>query len=562
MHNGLQEVSVSSARRRSGWLALLAILLVAALLRLPGLSAAPPGLHQDEAANAWNAWCLLKTGRDQAGVAWPIFYTRAMGENRSALFLYLLLPFQALGGLNVWTTRLPAAVSGILTVILLYAVVRRLFGRPTGFVAAALLALNPTHIQMSRWGHEASIVPLLVLLPLAAWLWAGFPLSNDKELKPRPWRALLAGLLTGACCYGYPAVRMFVPVFLGISVIVTWRGWWQIIHTRRGMAAVASLALGVGLTFGPLAYKHVTEPEIIAKRGQATWIWSADDPLPANLGRVFERYTAHFHAEFLFDTGDADEIAWTAGYGFLPWYYLPLLATGLVLLVMQTWHSRAARVILVGALLFPVGDSLNWHISLHAFRSSAGLIPLIILAAAGLARALTYVCEHRLRGWLLALIASLGGLVVPETGSFLWDYFHERPRQHTVYRGTAGDLLAACDWLRPRMAETDAVICTTLDMNQPYFIVLVAMEHDPRVWFSQPRVMHHDGAWDVYSRVGKFHFLPEHECVAKLEQLREAGQPLRVVLILRMTQFADMQPTHRIRNPDGRAALLIYELEL
>src|SRR5512136_1169370 len=106
---------------------LLLILLVAAGLRIPYLTSAPPGLNQDEAANAWNAWCLLKTGTDQVGTPWPIFYTRAIGDNRSTLFLYLLLPFQALGGLNVWTARLPSAVGGILTVLLLYWITARLF---------------------------------------------------------------------------------------------------------------------------------------------------------------------------------------------------------------------------------------------------------------------------------------------------------------------------------------------------------------------------------------------------------------------------------------------------
>lgn len=87
-------------------LVLAAIVVVGALLRLPGLTSAPPGLNQDEACNAWNAWCLLQTGRDEWGEPWPVFCMRAMGEYRSTLYAYVLVPFQAVGGLNVWTTRL------------------------------------------------------------------------------------------------------------------------------------------------------------------------------------------------------------------------------------------------------------------------------------------------------------------------------------------------------------------------------------------------------------------------------------------------------------------------
>lgn len=532
------------------------------MLRLPGLTAAPPGLNQDEASNAWNAYCLLETGCDQTGTRWPIFYTRALGENRSALFLYLLLPFQAIGGLNIWTTRLPAALAGVFTVLLLYWVGKRLFDRPTGLAAAALLAVNPTHLQMSRWGHEASITPLLILAPLAALLWAGLPFNDGARQQPHPLRATLAGLLTGVCCYGYPAVRLFLPVFLAGSVLATWRGWWQTVRTRRGLLAIVGLAIGVAVTFGPLAYKHIDEPDIIARRGQATWIWSPDDPLSVNVGRVLNRYAAHFHSGFLFRRGDADAIVWAAGFGFLPWYFLPLLVTGLVLLVLRIPASRAARLVLLGVLLFPAGDCLNWHISLHSLRTSAGLIPLVLLAAVGLARAVAFVVERRLRGWLLALMLALAGLIVPETGGFLHSYFIDRPHQHTVYRGNAVDLLEACEWLSPRLANTDEVICTTLDLNQPYLIVLVALDHDPREWFDQPREMHNDGAWDVYTHVGKFRFLPEHECVQRLEQLRRTGRPAHVVLFLRMTQLPAAQPVQRIIGPGGQPTLLIYELGL
>jgi hypothetical protein len=39
------------------------------------------GMHADEAPNAWNAYTLLKTDKDQHGVAWSVFYTRAFGDN-------------------------------------------------------------------------------------------------------------------------------------------------------------------------------------------------------------------------------------------------------------------------------------------------------------------------------------------------------------------------------------------------------------------------------------------------------------------------------------------------
>src|SRR5262245_27353286 len=96
--------------RVSPRLILLLIVVLASVLRLSRLDYVPPGLHVDEAVNAWNAYTLLKTGKDKDGARWPIFYTRGFGDNRTTTYVYAQLPFQVLGGMNVWTARLPAAV--------------------------------------------------------------------------------------------------------------------------------------------------------------------------------------------------------------------------------------------------------------------------------------------------------------------------------------------------------------------------------------------------------------------------------------------------------------------
>jgi hypothetical protein len=151
-------------------IALRAITLVAAALRLFDLTHAPPGLNQDEAIGSWISWCLLKTGHDMTGQAWPIFYTHGIGDYPSTLFLYLAIPFQWLGGLNVWTARLPSAVSGVLCVPLIAYVGNRLFGRRVALVAAALLALNPWHLFLSRFGIGASHCSMFALLAIALLL--------------------------------------------------------------------------------------------------------------------------------------------------------------------------------------------------------------------------------------------------------------------------------------------------------------------------------------------------------------------------------------------------------
>lgn len=549
------------------------IVLAAAVLRLAGLSAVPPGLNQDEAANAWNAWCLLKTGRDQYEVPWPVFYSRALGENRSVLYFYATLPFQAVGGLNALTTRLPAAVGGVLTVLLLYWLGARLFDRTTGLLAAALLTLSPWHIQLSRLGLEAALAPLLTCLGLAALLWARFPLS-DRPARPAPARALLAGLVAGGVCYGYAAVRLVLPLLLLAGVALTARRWWHLARTRRGAAALAALLLGGAATFGPLAYQHLVHPEGIARRAGYVLLWEPGDSPGARIGKVAARYLAHFGPDFLFVTGEHQELYSAHGYGTLHWYALPLLLAGLAAVAARAGQSAAARLLLAWLVLYPLGDCFYRHalytapdgtqrMSLYLLRSAPGLPGLTLLAAAGAAAAHGWLRRRRPRAaGPAAAVYALAALVA--AAGFVRYYFADHPRRPAVYHAFHADLMEACAWLRPRVDSADAVFITASQMNVPYIVTLVGVQLEPEAWFRAERdVRTFEGwEWEHHFRVGKFHFVHDRTSYAALDTLLRNGRPDRVIFIMRPGETALERPAHTIRGPDGTVQLEIHDVRL
>ena len=255
---------------------------------------------------------------------------------------------------------------------------------------------------------------------------------------------------------------------------------------------------------------------------------------------------------------------WTVGYGFLPWYVLPVQIVGLAAMIPRLRHSRAARLLVAGLLLFPLGDSLNWHVSLHGLRSSAGLILLILPAAVGISHVFAVLAAHRMTAWLLATALALGAMVIPQTSRFLHSYFYERPKKLLVYERNHVDLLEACEWLRPRLDQVDAVICTPWGVNQPYLITLVALGHDPRQWLEEPReVCRSEGTWDWYARYGKFHFPNNTERYQRLlDQLRTNGRDDRVILFLRPGESAPAEPVAQVRGPGETTSLLIYDCHM
>lgn len=554
---------------------LLAILLIAGVLRLVGLGEfGPPGLNQDEAANAWNAYCLLETGQDQAGARWPIFYSRCLGANRSTLYLYVLMPFQAIGGLNAWTTRIPSALGGVVTVLLAYVVATRLFGRNVGLCAAALLALNPWHLQQSRWGHEAALCTLLVMGPLALLLWSNLPFSDDAEEGPRIriWAAGLAGLLTGVCCYGYPAVRVFLPVFLVAAVAVTWTGWWRRLRTRNGALAAVVLLIAVAVTFGPLAWQHLSDTNAtgIAKRSRATWIWGPDASFGEKVSSALARYPRHFGLDFLFVNGDHYEIQSVPGFGQFHWYVLPAMVIGVGVMLRRLWSSKSARVLLVWLLAYPVGDCLSSHAvaggaSMHALRASPGMCSLIILAALGAATAGGRLWQRRRQAAMVVggvTVVVVLALNVRFLHTFFGDYNHRDKVHHLGYHV---HLLEACEWLRPRLDEVDAVFCTTYKMNLPYVVSLVGLGYDPERWFRDERDIRTRGQWDICLRYGKINFMYGGSFQPALRKLQQNGQKDRVLFVVRpgeARRFRFKEPLHQIIGPDGNPVLWICGITL
>ena len=545
-----------SERAVRGWL--LAITAIAAALRLAAIGIAPPGLNQDEAIGAWISWCLLKTGHDMSGQPWPIFYAHGIGDIPSTLFFYITMPFQAVGGLNVLTTRLPAAFAGIACVPLLYYVGSRMFGPATGLVAAAVLALDPWHLFLSRFGVGASQCPLHALIPIAMLIRARLPLTDAppqrSEPGPDPRWAGAAGLAAGIACYGFHPMRLYFPVLFLLLALLLAPVWWRTLRDPRGRIAILSFALGFAVTFGPLAWQHRVDPQI-AHRWEMTRLWPAGTPPLAAAAMVARRWLEHFHPDFLFVTGDRFEIMQPIGQGEFGWHLMPAMVAGLVFLVLGLRKRRAARVLLALLIAYPAGDVISRYLSVHSLRSAPGVPALALLAGWGAVEA------HR---WIRARWRSLAPAVAAlwiAAGLFLdgrhaTRFFGEWNRRLPIYHSYHADLLEVAEWLEPRLRDVDAVFCTVNGLNQPWSVLAVGAQYDPRQWMVEPKDRR-ELEYDLYVRHGKMHYLYGDLWVPHLEALTADDRPQRVLFIVRPGELQLEQPMFVVRRPDGREALWV-----
>src|SRR5438105_9814607 len=104
------------------------IILFSAVLRIWNLGTVPPHLTSDEAAVGYNAYSILKTGRDEYGTLLPI-NLKSFGDYKPAFYTYLDIPFIAALGLNELAVRLPSGIAGLGFVFMVFLLMDEIFKR-------------------------------------------------------------------------------------------------------------------------------------------------------------------------------------------------------------------------------------------------------------------------------------------------------------------------------------------------------------------------------------------------------------------------------------------------
>ena len=182
-------------------------MLLGVAARTVGFGAIPDGINQDEAFAAYEAWSLLKYGTDTAGYAFPVYLT-AWGSGMNVLESYLMMPFIALFGLETWAVRMPQLIVGLLSLWVVWLMLRHMVNEKAALSALFLLAVSPWHVLLSRWALESNLAPGFLLFGMYFFVRG---LDDSRFM-------LLSALMYGLSLYSYAAIWPVVPLMLLLMV--------------------------------------------------------------------------------------------------------------------------------------------------------------------------------------------------------------------------------------------------------------------------------------------------------------------------------------------------------
>lgn len=220
---------ITSPRVR--YLVLVALILLGTLLRLDGIFS--PHLHSDEALYA--GWArLIAVWRD------PLL-ARQVVDKPPLLFYLQALLYPLAGTPAPWVARLPNLAASLLLIPLTARLVWQIYGdRLAALVAALFVAVSPLAV---RFSPTAFTDPLLTFFLLAGLVAATHAAGARTRSEPGRRRAPLgpafwAGLLYGLAVAAKHQALLFLPLYLGVAIIMGWR-------RRMWMSMVTGFAIVV-----------------------------------------------------------------------------------------------------------------------------------------------------------------------------------------------------------------------------------------------------------------------------------------------------------------------------
>jgi 4-amino-4-deoxy-L-arabinose transferase-like glycosyltransferase len=384
--------------------------------------------------NLWQDWYLdpyFAAGVQSMLGGWHTFFFASFDPagfisiDKPPLALWLQAASARVLGFSTFSLLLPQALSGLLSVFLLYLLVGRAFGHATGLLAGLMLSLTPICVATNRNNNMDSLVVACVL----ASTWAMLIAVETGRLKPLLLCALLLGL---GFNIKFLQAFLVLPAFVVLYVLmpaISWRR--RLIY--GGLAAALLLVVSLAWLLAVDRVPASLRPFVGSSSNNTEW----DLAFGYNgLGRVASGSTiATAYAGFGSSAGDPGPFRLLNRElgGQVSWL-LPLAVAGLVVASrpvpppqqaggrrrQRTRADRARAPVITGRQLHALIAWGTWLASLSILYSGASYFhpynlvmlapPICALAAIGVSSLWQRYVRETTTAWLLPATLALCGL--------------------------------------------------------------------------------------------------------------------------------------------------------
>jgi len=409
-------------------------------LRVWQISSIPPGLSWDEASIGYNSWSVLQSGKDEWGENLPLHF-QAFGEWKLSVYIYSVLPFIKILGLNPLAVRLPSIIAGILSAVVFGTTWYKMKGLRIGLAASLLFLFSFWSFSLSRAAFEANLAVFIFLLAILSILYKKYTFSV---------------ILFAALMYTYNGFRVFLPLFLLCISLV----YFKKLINKKGLVLVSVFII----LMLPLARFVLANRSAMLRFEQVTSSGSSS---------FLTNYVAHFQPQFLLTKGDDNLRHFPGKTGQFSWLATALAFSGLFFLIKKKGLLEKYEVlVLIGLLISPIPAAITDQ-SPHSLRSINFFLAWIFLATIGY----SYL-EIEFKKWTKAkklLALALVPVLLLQYGYFYFDYF-------TDYKTRS-----LTDWqVGYRQIFTDKAL---LDFDGPVFVTTSQIQPYIFYLFYQPQLV-------------------------------------------------------------------------
>lgn len=526
---------------------LLFIFIFGLGLRLIGQFHFSASLNWDEASLGYNAYSLAQTGADEWGTVFPTIF-RAFGDYKLPLYVYLsVVPVKFLG-LTAASTRLASELAGAWLILVTFLIVRRLrFNSASALLSAALVAIEPWSLFLSKIALEANLTILFISLGICLLLYR---------------RILLSLLFFGLSVWGYNSARVFTPVFL-FSLLLVYRQ--SVVRWARLSRGRFTAALFITcFFFGTMGWQIFSGPGL-ARFGWLSLVDSGAVARIENLRRhsalpdpwvrfLYNRpvyfitessknYFRHFLPDFLFINGGSHYQFNIPATGLLYRINLPFFYLG-IFLILKT-RRKSAPLICLWLFLAPLAGSITRD-SPHTLRAVTFLPLPMILSGLGVATAISALKKY----WWFPAALYLAFLLV----SFRQYYFIAAPAYRTRYSQSwqygHSQLVA---YLRSVYQQYDRILITK-KYGEPHIFILFNWPWPPAGFRSDPDLNRYSKSnWYWVDSFAKFRFINDWEMVDYVA----AHPQSRTLIVASPENIPSATELDRLLFLDGQPAFIL-----